>query len=311
MKIIQITGKDSKLRLYKKFSFPYRFGNMPDLAWFEKHHQLINDVYINPDIFGVDLIAMNGPDLEDDRDTLAFLKELRGLGIKICCTFNNIFADLSPNLYLDMEPELRELIDIIVIPDMSWLVIKEHTDVELRNTLINDVGIYDIKNNPDYSKLDCIYIHGENLRNVEKYKDIKNLGAVVNFNDCVSYCTVKHQHYSAINKSKFTAEFCPTAKMTYLERILKVNRIPPFRSEYIFYEHYLKIFKLQGRGTTDTFEAAISIIENLHNKQEHLTKEADIIDIFLKGLESLKWRNLIRNCGGDCSQCDKCNEYLK
>ncbi len=289
MKIMNYSGTE----LYKKFSFPYRFGDMPSLAWFKDHKELIYDVYINPDIFGLTMQAMNGTDADDDRDTIKFLQDLSSIGIKICCTLNNIFNPISIKDFLESNKEYLELIDILVVPDSSWLTLKDQ--YEIRSSVILDPSLNDL-NDPIWKEFNCVYIHGDNLRNVKKYSRFKNLGAVVNFNDCVSWCSIKNSHYREINKEKFSCDgFCPTKKMQPNERQLAVTRIPPFLSEYIFYSTELKIFKLQGRGTTDTFYDAVSIIENIKLGREELTPSAKKIKELLPGIELYRWIHKIRN----------------
>lgn len=298
--------------LFKKFSFPYRTGDMPDLAWFKRHQDLINDVYINPDIFGYKMQGMNGFDAPEEK-TLEFLKSLKALGIKISATFNNIFTDMRPEAFLSLDEEYKHLIDILIVPDHSWLSLKKDNkyNIEFRNTVIMDITKEELDRG-DLEGYDCIYIHGDNLRNLKAYQNYNNLGAVVNFNDCVSWCPIKKNHYAEVNKEKFDNDgFCPVKKMNPETAFLKVNRIPPFLSEYIFYSDYLKIFKLQGRGSTDTFEDAINIIENIHNGNELLTKDARRIHEMLPGLKLHKWLYELRNCGGDCRECSFCDELIK
>ena len=296
MKIIIVIGMSSMpaSALKKKFSFPYRFGEMPSLKWFNEHQELILDIYINPDVFGLTMQAMNGPDQKDNHSTFEFLKEIKNLGIKICCTLNNVFDPVTIDEFLNIDKKYLELIDILVVPTQEWLSLKYL--FEIRSSVILDLTITDLRKDSIWSEFDCVYIHGDNLRNVNEYSSFNNLGAVVNFNDCVSWCTIKNSHYSSLNKEKFSTDgFCPTKKMLPDERLLAVTRIPPFLSEYIFYAQHLKVFKLQGRGTTDTFQDSINIIENIHLNKELLTPDAKRMQLLMPGIELYKWLREIRN----------------
>ncbi len=311
----------------KKFAFPINYEKMlktEDLIkwiiWFNKHKLYIYEVYLTPELLGIDYENMNGINYKLSTLEFSNLKKLilhlNKIGIKICYVFNDIFNKKFNNLLLNsLNSTFGKITHSIVVPDKSWIYkIKQiNNKIKIKNTVLNLPKFDEIKNGL-YDDYDIIYIHDEIIHNHDKFKEIKKnriFGTVVNFGDCSTTCTFKHQHYNSIKNNKLNdyKVFCLTSLYTYNELLLKRNNIPGFLSEYVYYSDVIDIFKLQGRSSTGTLESAIEIIENIYKENEIITKDYLYLSNNFNNIS--KWKNYIRNCGGDCLTCSYCNIFEK
>lgn len=304
----------------KRFSFPINHteifkNNAIDTEWFKRHASVINEVYIDPGFLGLDTKDMNGANMHNDASVVKdFLATLKTYGIKVCVIFNDVFEKdetLLPRATEAIKAN-RNLVDIVVVPDRSWLALKE-LGLEVKNTVIN-LPTYEQLKAGEFDDYDCIYIHDEIIHNHDLYKEIKGnrrFGTVVNYGDCATNCRLKDKHYYLVKIGKYDANlFCKTVNWGPVELLLKRNSIPTFRSEFDHYLDVIDIYKLQGRNTTGTFRTAVEIVEGIANNDEifseyHLLKEK------LNPITLIKWKNEVRNCGGDCDNCNYCDTILE
>lgn len=311
----------SKLR--KKFSFPINveeiFENgVIDLGWFSTHSDFINEVYISPAFMGVYSKDMNGPNTDlkyaDHDQIYDFLKVLKKFDIKICVVFNDNDVNIGQALGALDKRDYRELIDIIVVPDSSWLWY--NLPFEIKNTVIN-LPTYEEIEAGKYNDYDMVYIHDEIIHNHDLYLELKKktglkFGTVVNYGDCATHCQFKAKHYELVSRDAYDANlFCPTSRYGPVELLLKRNSLPPYLSEYLYYADVIDIYKLQGRNTTGTFISAVQIIEGVKNNKNVLTREYLSLSNKIGPINLIKWKNTVRNCGGDCPNCTICDEFLQ
>jgi hypothetical protein len=310
------SGMDFKNR----FSFPINhveiFRNKAiDVNWFAKHSDVINEIYIDPGFLEIETKDMNGANVTTDPSIVkSFLEEIKQLDIKVCVIFNDVF-EKDDTLLERVQAAVaanKEYVDIVVVPDKSWLVLKE-LGLEVKNTVIN-LPTYEQVRDGEFDEYDCIYIHDEIIHNHDLYKDIKGnrrFGTVVNYGDCATNCRLKDKHYYLVKIGKYDANlFCKTVKWGPLELLLKRNSIPTFRSEFDHYLDVIDIYKLQGRNTTGTFKTAVEIVEGIVSNQE-IFSEYQLVKDKLNPITLIKWKNQIRNCGGDCDNCDYCDKILE
>ena len=231
----------------KRFSFPINFDEIfvkksIDLSWFERHAEVINEVYLEPSFTGINMKDMNGQNYAYDSATvIKFLEEIKSYGIKVCVIFNDVF-DNSTRLLEEFKQALvncHTLVDIVVVPDKSWLVLREdYPHLQFKNTVIN-LPTYEQVRDGMYDDYDCIYIHDEIIHNHDLYKAIKGnrkFGTVVNYSDCSTHCKFKREHYALVRKGKYDYNsFCKTKDYGPIELLLKRNSIPTMRSEF---DHY-------------------------------------------------------------------------
>lgn len=310
------SGMDFKNR----FSFPINhneiFKNQTiDIDWFAKHSDVINEVYIDPSFLEIETKDMNGANVTTDAIVVKnFLKEIKQLDIKVCVIFNDVFEkdDTLLNRVHTALAENKEYVDIVVVPDKEWLTLKE-LGLEIKNTVIN-LPTYEQVRDGEFDEYDCIYIHDEIIHNHDLYKEIKGnrrFGTVVNYGDCATNCQLKDKHYYLIKIGKYDANlFCKTVKWGPVELLLKRNSIPTFRSEFDHYLDVIDIYKLQGRNTTGTFKTAVEIVEGIVANDETFS-EYKLLKEKLNPITLIKWKNEIRNCGGDCDNCNYCDKILE
>ena len=306
----------------KRFSFPINFDEIfvkksIDLSWFERHAEVINEVYLEPSFTGINMKDMNGQNYAYDSATvIKFLEEIKSYGIKVCVIFNDVF-DNSTRLLEEFKQALvncHTLVDIVVVPDKSWLVLREdYPHLQFKNTVIN-LPTYEQVRDGMYDDYDCIYIHDEIIHNHDLYKAIKGsrkFGTVVNYSDCSTHCKFKREHYALVRKGKYDYNsFCKTKDYGPIELLLKRNSIPTMRSEFDHYLDVIDIYKLQGRNTTGTFRTAVEIVEGIVNEQEVFSEYTKLKEV-LSPISIIKWKHNIRNCGGDCDNCSYCDDILK
>lgn len=306
----------------KRFSFPINFDEIfvkqtIDLNWFKSHASVINEVYLEPSFTGIGMKDMNGQNYSyDSNSIIEFLTHIKTYGIKVCVIFNDVF-DNSSRLLEEFKTALVEfhtLIDIVVVPDKSWLVLRnDYPHLQFKNTVIN-LPTYEQVRDGMFDEYDCIYIHDEIIHNHDLYKEIKGnrkFGTVVNYSDCSTHCKFKREHYALVRKGKYDYNlFCKTKDYGPIELLLKRNSIPTIRSEFDHYLDVIDIYKLQGRNTTGTFKTAVEIVEGIVNNEEVFSEYKKLKDV-LSPISIIKWKNNIRNCGGDCDSCDYCDNILK
>lgn len=304
----------------KRFSFPINhveiFQNKAiDIDWFARHADVINEVYIDPGFLEIETKDMNGANVTTDTQLVkAFLTEVKKLGIKVCVIFNDVFE--KDETLLDRVKfalhDNTQYVDIVVVPDHSWLVLKE-LGLEVKNTVIN-LPTYEQVRNGEFDDYDCIYIHDEIIHNHDMYKGIKGnrrFGTVVNYGDCATNCQLKDKHYYLVKIGKYDANlFCKTVKWGPVELLLKRNSIPTLRSEFDHYLDVIDIYKLQGRNTTGTFKTAVEIVEGIVNNDE-IFSEYQLLKEKLNPITFIKWKTEVRNCGGDCDNCNYCDKILE
>lgn len=304
----------------KRFSFPINHveifkNNAIDIEWFRIHADVINEVYIDPGFLEIDTKDMNGANVTTAPHIVKqFLREVKELGIKVCVIFNDIFEQ-DPSLLprtIEAIRNNRDLVDIVVVPDRKWLVLKDE-GLEVKNTVIN-LPTYEQVRDGEFDDYDCIYIHDEIIHNHDLYTAIKGdrrFGTVVNYGDCATNCALKEKHYLLVKMGKYDANlFCKTVKWGPEELLLKRNSIPTLYSEFEHYLDVIDIYKLQGRNTTGTFKTAVEIVEGIVNKQE-VFSEYQMLKQKLNPITFIKWKHEVRNCGGDCDNCNYCNTILE
>ena len=304
----------------KRFSFPINHVEIfrdksIDVEWFNKHAAVINEVYIDPGFLEIETKDMNGANVTTPSRTVKeFLAKVKTYGIKVCVIFNDVFEKdetLLPRVQ-DALRVNRHLVDIFVVPDRSWLVLKD-LGLEVKNTVIN-LPTYEQVRDGEFDDFDCIYIHDEIIHNHDLYREIKGdrrFGTVVNYGDCATNCKLKDKHYYLVKIGKYDANlFCKTVKWGPVELLLKRNSIPTFRSEFDHYLDVIDIYKLQGRNTTGTFKTAVEIVEGIVENTE-VFSEYQLVKDKLNPITLIKWKNEIRNCGGDCDNCNYCDTVLE
>ena len=267
----------------------------------------VYEVYTVPFFMDIQYDDMNGEPEKYSRDAFKFLEQIHANGTKICVVFNNIFQEYD---LVQIEKELkrfRHLIDWIDVPNDDFL---QFNNFKIKNTVINVPSIDDIQN---YSGYDLIYFHDDIIHNHDKFKAVKNkpFGCVVNFNECVSYCKLKKQHYKAIanHDFNFDLKYCPAFKMDFLELLLKRCAIPEDVTEYKYYSDVIDVFKLQGRKDRVIFENAVQIVNMLKNGTIPLHNQ--YIRNHLSKLDYIKYKLKTRNCTGNCKQCKFCDDLIK
>jgi hypothetical protein len=311
----------------KKFSFPFNYDNISEdysfyKKWFQKHNELIKEVYLVPDDLGIKLFQdMNGYKEKELNlyENIKFLTFLKEHNIKITITFNNIFElkEITPEI-ISFLNKYKNLIDNIIIPNKTWIKpLKEIKNFFIKNTVINfpDIDNFDLDYYKDY---DEIYFHDEIIHNLEKSKLLKEkinkpFGTVVNYIDCCTFCENKVKHYSLIKDKKYNYNtFCPTKIWGPYELLLKRNSIPGFNFSFVKYLEVIDTFKLQGRiKDTGTFENSIKIIENLYAYKKLILSEYKILYNVLSPKQIRGWEEEVLNCGGNCPDCNYCDNILK
>lgn len=304
----------------KRFSFPINHKEIfekgaIDTEWFRRHAEIINEVYIDPGFLEISTKDMNGPNMSTSADTVKqFLLTVKSFGIKVCVIFNDVFEKDETLLPRATEAIIRNrnVVDIVVVPDRSWLSLKE-LGLEVKNTVIN-LPTYEEVESGKFDDYDCIYIHDEIIHNHDVYKAIKGnrrFGTVVNYGDCATNCKLKDKHYYLVKIGKYDANlFCKTVKWGPEELLLKRNSIPTMYSEFEHYLDVIDIYKLQGRNTTGTFRTAVEIVEGIIEKKE-VFSEYQLLKDKLNPITLIKWKHQVRNCGGDCDNCDYCDTVLE
>lgn len=318
--------RNTGLIFTNRFSFPINVHEIItnkriDIEWFKKHASVINEVYVSPDFLGLSTKDMNGANIiAKQDDLLELLMDIKACDIKICVIFNDVFEDEDSNmltlqLFGNKLKYYQDLIDIVVVPNKSWLSLRDdYPHLEIKNTVINLPTFEEIERG-DYDDYDCIYIHDEIIHNHDLYKSIKGnrrFGTVVNYSDCSTNCQLKLEHYRLVKKEKYDANlFCKTVKYSPVELLLKRNSIPGWLSEFEYYADVIDIYKLQGRNTTGTFESAIEIVEKVHAKYYEALSEYELLEREVPKLSLIKWKREVRNCGGDCDNCSYCDNILR
>lgn len=308
-------------KLLKKFSFPINFNVMQEdvvywKQWFKTHSEYINEVYLTPAHMGMRFEDMNGRFEDVDSGLINDLIEsISESGINICIVLNNIF-EITDSDIGEFEAILdtnKFIVDYVVVPSKSWIKPMKNRGLIVKNTVLN-LPTHDNFN--EYKDYDVIYIHDEIIHNHNIYMEKKKghkLGTVVNFSDCSTFCKHKRSHYKLLSKNLYeeNSSFCITKKYTNTELLLKRNNIPGYISEYNYYSDIIDVYKLQGRSNTGTFKTAKSIIENIYNGSSFLTEEYKNLTnkILPKTLDA--WMKYKRNCGGDCVNCDFCDNIIK
>ena len=313
-----------------KFSFPFNtieilklYKEDCELAWFKHHAEIINEVYIDPIIFGFYHNDMNGSsvDYTELKDVvLTILKKLKSYDIKISVILNNVFEDDITTEDVERLIENKHIIDNLVLPsDRHVTELKKHFYV--KNTVILDPKIDEIYAG-QYSEFDMIYVHDSVVQNLEKFKELKrnipnDIGTVVNFEMCYASCPHKRKHYKFISRKQETdVDFCKPTTMPVLERLLKISNIPPLYSEYLKFVDVLDIFKLQGRnGQTQNWEFAINLIEMIFDKEKSIKFNTRRFPRYHRlniiPLTTIRgWLTVKSNCGGDCEDCDYCDDII-
>jgi len=297
-----------------RFSFPFRVDIEMNFEWFQKHSSLIKEIYISPDIFNINMNPMNGKEnfKYNLPEYIKFFNDLKSIDIGVCLVINNIFNPPDLNTIKRLIKKY-DFITSVVVPDHSWLSLKE-LNIEIKNTVIMNPSFDDILLGK-YNDFDIIYIHDDIIHNKNKYKELKRtglkFGTVVNYSDCCTFCNKKQEHYKLINNKKYNYNtFCPTKMWSQHELLMKRNSIPTIRSEYQYYLDTIDIFKLQGRGVTETFNSAINIIEGISSNQNIFTEEYFNLIRFL-GNDYKEWVHEVRNCGGNCLKCNFCDNIIK
>lgn len=313
-----------------KFSFPFNtleiiklYNEDSNLLWFKEHSEIINEVYIDPIIFGFSHNDMNGRsyDYNDNDIVFTILKIIKSYDIKISIVMNNIFEE---DLDLECVNKLitySDLVDILVLPNEVHIEeLKNHFYV--KNTVIRDPKVDEVMNG-DYDDYDMIYIHDSIIQNLDIYtemKKVKNLtlGVVVNFEMCYADCPHKRKHYKYISrKQDVEVDFCKPTRMGKMERLLKISSIPPLYREYEKYIDVIDCFKLQGRNpSTGNFGSAINIIEMIFNQEKTLQFDTDRFpDYKFLNIIPLRimngWTKTKLNCGGLCDSCNYCDGIVE
>lgn len=284
-------------------SFPFNVNEIlrkgtVDLKWFKRHKGIIGEVYCAPFFMNLQYNDMNGPADVSKRTDLLY--SIRELGLGICITFNDVFHQYQDDVFEEIYRH-KDLITSLVIPNESWIGVLG-PDVSYRNTVVRTPSFTDVKQGL-YDQYDVIYVHDDIIHNHDKWKSIKGarkFGCVVNFPECVGYCSHKKEHYKAISEGNYTfdaegARGCPAQG---LGSVLPYARcaIPQDYNEYLYYSDVIDIFKLQGRTQSTIFKQSVDIVEMLTSKQ---TLSAPVL-----------WKYKVRNCGGDCLTCKWCWRFI-
>lgn len=306
-----------KHKYYKRFAFPFNKHEIltdktVNIEWFKKYAEIINEVYCDPNDLGIDVNDMQEYHIQDEvysynkQEILDYFKSLKGIGIKTSLVFNDIFSDYSHDVIDNFLREMREYIDILVVPNKEWLIYKKY-GYFIKNSVI-EIATYEEIERGDFDDYDLIYVHDEIIHNHDLYKELKErrnltLGCLVNNQNCWTTCPVKKKHYKYISRKGDHIKFvCNFTKNMDLQR-LQETVIPKLISEYDYYLDVIDLYKLQGRRGKQIFRECIEIIELCYN-------DTDYHSLFLNKIDTIKWKNKIRNCGGDCPNCSYCEDLL-
>lgn len=310
--------------LEKRFAFPINLKEIfinrrIGLGWFEEHAEVIHEVYVDPAFMGIHTKDMNGPNTNVDPDeVIQFLLDIKSIGIKVCVVINDIFSNTDElyNQFKGLYPSYAHVVDMLVVPNSGWLRLKDdYPDLIIKNTVIN-LPTFEQVRDGEYDAYDIIYIHNDIIHNHDKWLDIKGnrrFGTVVNFGECLSICPLKQHHYERVQNGtdfpwvKFN---CPTKTFGIVERQMKRCSIPGYLVEFEYYSDVIDVFKLQGRNNTLTFPTAIDIVESVYNNSKKTFGGYEVMD-FVSPITRHKWRKHVRNCGGNCVNCNWCDNILK
>lgn len=283
-------------------SFPFNVNEIlrkgtVNLGWFKLHRDVVREVYCAPFFADINYRDMNGP--PDKLLDTKLLYQLREIGIGVCLTLNDVFHPYPEDTVKELAKH-RDLITALVVPDAAWVGALGF-DISYRNTVINLPTLEEAASGL-YDCYDIIYVHDEIIHNHDKWLAIKGrrkFGCVVNFQECVGYCSHKREHYKLISEGRYKldaegAKGCPAQGLGDLLPRMRCS-IPEDYREYEYYSDVIDVFKLQGRAQDTIFKNAMGVVEML---SKHQISAAPAL-----------WRYKVRNCGGNCPECQWCRRF--